>query len=377
MMKIGILTFYRVANYGAMLQAFALWQFLASYGHDVKFIRIPKTSPERIPLWRCFVARSIHGVRMKLKQYVRHSVTDFAAAYPQTRMCHTLKQLRSISNSFDAIIVGSDQMWNPLWCSGRSLPYVMLEFAPEHARRISYAVSFSTTEWKLAQNAKLAGELLKKFSSISVREESGAKLVEQLSGRTDARCVLDPTLLKSADFYRSIFDTPGNGIQNAQSYIFCYLLDEWSDPCSETRALEVVKSALSVDSVITDQVNVTGRLHLLSTRFSIRTKVSVPEWVRRIELSEFVFTNSFHGTVFAILFHKPFVSLLLRGRVSGMNERLISLTNRLGLTSRVVYADNIESVKFAVDNRIDWADVDARVKHLREESTDWLNRALS
>ena len=86
-MKIGIVTFWRVANYGAMLQAYALWKYLEVRGHEIVFIAHPHLAPRRLPLWQCFISRRLEGVRIKLKGSVRHLMTAFAAP----RICPVLR----------------------------------------------------------------------------------------------------------------------------------------------------------------------------------------------------------------------------------------------------------------------------------------------
>jgi hypothetical protein len=138
-MKIGIVTFYRAANFGAMLQAYSLMNVLERMGHEVVFIRHQRCAPKRPPLWRSLVSRSLKWVKVKFKNYVCHPITDFAASYPPTKYCETIEEVKLATADCDAFIVGSDQMWNPLWCSGASLPLVMLDFAAEGKTRVSYA----------------------------------------------------------------------------------------------------------------------------------------------------------------------------------------------------------------------------------------------
>lgn len=377
-MKIGIVTFFRVANYGAMLQANALRRFLESMGHEVVFISHPRVVATKMPLWRVFVSRGLKGVKIKLKNYVRHSITDFAATFPQTKLCRTMDEVRQATADCDAFIVGSDQMWNPMWCSGRHLPLVMLNFAPEGKPRIAYAASFGTTVWREDQNAKQAGKLLRKFAKISVREESGVKLANELSWRTDAVQMLDPTLLHSADFYRKIIAEAGVAIpSHSQPTIFRYILDEWDDASASQKAFEFVKGKLNLKDTDSDRIPVRGPLALLCKLLGVTAKVSVPVWLSKIATSDFVFTNSFHGTVFAILFHKPFVSLLLRGRMSGMNERALSLLKKLGLENRAVYADDQLAIKAAVESKIDWRLVDDALISQRVKAIDFIESALN
>ena len=377
-MKIGIVTFFRVANYGAMLQANALRRFLESMGHEVVFISHPRVVATKMPLWRVFVSRGLKGVKIKLKNYVRHSITDFAATFPQTKLCRTMDEVRQATADCDAFIVGSDQMWNPMWCSGKHLPLVMLNFAPEGKPRIAYAASFGTTVWREDQDAKQAGELLRKFAKISVREESGVKLANEISGRTDAVQMLDPTLLHSADFYRKIIADAGVDIpKHNRPTVFRYMLDEWDDVSASQKAFEFVKGKLNLKETDSDRIPVRGPLALLCKFLGVTAKVSVPVWLSKIASSDFVFTNSFHGTVFAILFHKPFVSLLLRGRMSGMNERALSLLKKLGLESRAVYADDQLAIMAAVESKIDWRLVDDALISQRVKAINFIESALN
>lgn len=377
-MKLGIVTFYRVPNYGAMLQAYSLWKYLEACGHEVVFIQHKRCVAKRMPLWRCFVSRSLKGARTKFKNYVRFPMIEFAKNYPQTRYCETIDDVKIAAADCDAYIVGSDQMWNPLWCSSNeNLPLVMLDFAPEGKPRISYAVSFGTREWRVDQNAAEAGRMLKKFAAISVREESGVELVKMLSGREDAKWLLDPTLLHTADFYREIFKDLDRGENsNQKPYIFNYVLDEWADGNNEARALECVKKSLDIEAVKNDRVPVEGSLSFFAKMFEVQAKTSVGKWLSLIANSEFVVTNSFHGTVFAILFHKPFISLLIPGRMSGMNERILSLLKILGLEDRVFNSGEEDKIKVATNSVINWDSVDSVLSRQRENMVLFLSTCI-
>ena len=376
-MKIGIVTFYRVANYGAMLQAYSLMNILNRIGHEAVFIRYKFFAPKRLPLWHSLVSRNLKGVKVKLKNYICHSITDFAASYPQTKYCETIEEVKLATADCDAFLVGSDQMWNPLWCSSASLPLVMLDFAAEGKPRVSYAASFGTKEWREDQNAAEASRMLKKFKVISVREESGVKLVESLSGRTDAKCLLDPTLLQNAAFYNEIIAKSGIRCDKVnESYVFNYILDEWSNVGEMQTVLGVVKDKLNISKVVTDRKYAPGLLSLLCRVLGVKGKIKVPEWLEAIASSEFVFTNSFHGTVFAILFHKPFVSVLIKGKMSGMNERALSLLKKIDLEERAVYSDEIEKISSLVDKPINWDEVDSRLDELREVAKEFLGKSL-
>ena len=359
-MKIGIVTFFNVPNYGAMLQAYALWHYMESRGHEVEFVAHPFCTQKPIPLWKCFVSRHLKGVRNKLSGIVHHTITEFAESYPKTRQFERYEELADLKDRYDAVIVGSDQMWNPKWCGKPNcIELLFLGFAGEKTLKASYAASFGTTHWSAESVALRTGELLRLFKGISVREESGVKVVEELSGRKDAVCLLDPTLLKTAEFYRSIA-----GKVHSENYIFKYMLG-WSDPDEADGVVHAARDAKGMLEVVDDKTSVSGRLGLVAKVFGVKGKVSLPQWLGAIEQSRFVVTNSFHGTVFSILFHRPFVALKIKGEMSGMNERAATLLKTVGLEDRFLYADDTAGIKRAVGSEIDWPSVDEKLKARR------------
>ena len=376
-MKVGIVTFFCVPNYGAMLQAYSLWKYLEERGHEVEFIDYAFGNARRIPLWKCFVSRRFHGyldaIRKKLKAYVRFNIVQFSDAFPRTRRIVTFAELEEAGRKYDALIVGSDQMWNPLWCSGGALPVVMLDFASRGKKRIAYSVSFGTKEWKKEQKADEAARLLRKFDAISVREESGMKLVQELSGRNDARWMVDPTLLHSASFYELLLNCECRG---RTRYVFSYMLDEWLGGENVESVLRVVMTARGVDEIHSDRMSASGLLSPICKMLHVPSKVSVGTWLSEIANSDFVVTNSFHGTVFSILFHKPFLTMPVSGKMSGMNERVVSLLSMVGLESRIINTKDLDGCGNLVGATIDWDEVDRRLDIERSRADAFFKEAL-
>lgn len=160
-------------------------------------------------------------------------------------------------------------------------------------------------------------------------------------------------------------------------YIFNYVLDEWADGDNEARALECVKKSLDTEAVKNDRVPVEGSLSLFAKVFGIQAKTSVGKWLSLIANSEFVVTNSFHGTVFAILFHKPFISLLIPGRMSGMNERILSLLKLLGLEDRTIDPKQAEKIKNIMNVDVDWSVVDSVLTQQRGKAIQFVDSKLN
>ncbi len=373
-MKIAIVTYYRAINYGTMLQAFALWKHLERLGHQVVFVAHPHTTVTRPSLLDALFSFRLkkEGLQMnRLERYVRFPMTGFADAFPQTKLCRTMEDVARETRDCDAFVVGSDQMWNPPWSIRLHPSLVLLDFAAPGKPRYAYAVSFGTTTWPERVDATATRAALEKFARISVREESGLDLVRQLSGRTDAARLLDPTLLHPADFYRSLFaDSAASAAPGP--YVFRYVLSDWDPEHKADRACAAVQETLGVARVEGDLEPVRGALAPLCRLAHITAKASVPTWLKKIHDAEFVFTNSFHGTVFSILFHRPFVTLLHQGGASKMNERVTSLLAMVGLEDRMGTADEIPALQAAARRPIDWASVDARLVAGRAKSEAFL-----
>ena len=368
-MKIGIVTFFCVPNYGAMLQAYALWKYLEGRGHEVEFIDYAFGNTRRIPLWKCFIARHLSNclevVRKKLKSHVSFDIVRFSDKFPRTRRILNYDVLKDVGKNYDVVVVGSDQMWNPMWCSKDALPVVMLDFVRKGAKRVSYAASFGTQQWRQDQNATLAGQLLKKFDAISVREQSGVELVRTLSGRNDAKWLLDPTMLHSTQAYRKLF----SGAKEKQRYVFSYILSEWAGGEDIGSIIEIIKEVREVNEVRSERIPVKGFLSGICKILNVTSKVSVPEWVALLFHADFVVTNSFHGTVFSLLFNKPFLTIPVSGTYIGMNERITSLLEALRLESRIIIPQDVTRLRDITEQPIDWNSVNIAMS-MKRSSTD-------
>lgn len=270
--------------------------------------------------------------------------------------------LKCLSKRYDLLITGSDQVWNPKWLSQLNglFDFCFLTFADPKTRRISYAASFGhadkTTmkeEWQ-----KIVSEKLKDMDAISVREQSGVSLVRELCGRDDAVQVIDPTLLLEKVYYEGL---AGQSIKRSP-YLFSYMLHGL-----EQEAAEVCK-------------NLSGALHINTLKCDAQkteihsgyTLPATTDWLRDIRDAGFVVTNSFHGVVFCLIFHTPFVVLLIEGEISPMNSRIIDLLMPVGLTHRILRHKNAV-IQGIYDEKIDWNKVDNKIALMREKAIEYLN----
>ena len=360
-MKIGIATFQRTDNYGAVLQAYALQAFLVEQGHEVEIIDYwPLAPPPFLRRWLAVDPRNMllkWQARRKERLFARFRAEQLTLSRPARSHPEELHDLR---DRYDMVIAGSDQVWNPTWLeplAGSDLFYP-LAFAGDHTRRIAYAASFGhrspetiPTAWR-----KIFRERLPAFEAISVREPSGVGLVHALCGREDAVPVGDPTLLLSADRYDALAQPP----RAARPFVFVFALHgqeeaAWPSGWARAKALGLAVHGCRLHPAQWSPGNLTP---------------SPGQWLGWIRQADLVVTNSFHGIIFCLLFHTPFIALAVKGEAATMNSRVAELLALVGLSNRFMDEDQASSAQ-PLDS-IDWPGVDTALHGLRAKSQAFL-----
>lgn len=375
-MRIGILTQPLFTNYGGLLQAYALQRVLRELGHEAVMVRFSRQHlfnrrhGTLLRLWETAwnAGRLLLGrlpldtlLSRRTETFVRRHITPRTAALTSSaRLKRVCRKAR-----FDAYVVGSDQVWRPEYSP--FLPHFFLDFtAGQAVRRIAYAASFGVDAWELSpsQTAQ-CGALLRQFDAVSVREDSAVGLCRSHFA-VEACQMPDPTLLLDASDYANLADEAHEPPRGGQ--LFDYRLDP--SPATEG-ALRTLTAATGLRPFITrpprrlTQENI--RRHPADCTFP-----PVTAWIRSFQDAEFVLTDSFHGCVFSILFHKPFIALGHEGR--GM-ARFRSLLNTFALTDRLADATDTDKIAALARRPIDWASVEARRKAERERALQFLARA--
>ena len=364
-MKIGILTQPLHNNYGGLLQNYALQEVLRRMGHTVITLNI-NYQQYKLPFFKRVIkyigrfVKKIIGVRgilfIDIVQQVNFYNTPQIA---QKRFINKNIQIESFespldknfwdSHDFDALIVGSDQVWR-----SRFSPCILnyfLDFAEEkHVKKISYAASFGIDYWdggyELIEPIK---NLLRQFTAISVREESGVDICSSIFGQ-DAALVLDPTLLLKAEDYKKIIPE----IKKTQSKTCAvYVLDMTSE-----------KQKL-IDNVCCEKG--------LSIKYigcpNRKGFPSLESWLSEILCSDYVITDSFHGTVFSILFQKQFTTIMNESRGAA---RFTTLLNMLDLQDRLASSKD----ELINEIQIDYAKVENLLDERRKHSYEFISTNL-
>lgn len=361
-MRIGIVTFYHADNYGAVLQAYALQEYLRQAGYLVKIIRYnfdyqpPVGPPRQFRRWFAERAgRSLLGTYLKWQQLwkrsrfrrFREQCLDLSAPYAN------IDELASSSPDCEVYVCGSDQVWNPDYVSRQNVRRAcFLDFGSPSVMRIAYSASFGCDALDQSYRKQNA-PLLRRFFRISVREASAVPLVRQLTGQ-DAVCLPDPTLLLERAAYEKLAVAHPAVRRN---YVFFYGL-------SGIPATELVGLQRRLRQDRGQPILSPFPLCLPWSDFARSVYPDPRQWLFLIANAAAVVTNSFHGTVFSILYERPFVSLRLRGRMAGRNNRMASLLERVGLADRLIDARDHDAAVSLLEQPIAWEAV-------RERLADW------
>lgn len=367
-MRIGVITHPLRLNYGGILQAYALQRVLQDMGYDSVYI-------DWLPYRFQWFSIKTYFIRFlwKLKWLGREEIRVFADYYyyraykkinkfsksnVQIFQIDSFEQLKE--NVFDVIVVGSDQIWRPVYINNIEDAY--LQFAKDwNIKRIAYAASFGVDDWSEYSEEKtvVCRNLAQKFDAISVREDSGVALCRNYLG-VEAQHVLDPTMLVDIKHYMSHINSCKKHYPNRMC--LAYILDESDD---KSRVLGSIAKQQGYNIKQWENIDTPSL-----------KKPTVEEWLKGFYDAEFVFTDSFHGCVFSIIFNKPFIAFGNPGR--GM-ARFNSLLKMFGLEELLITSvDQFtpELVDRAI-SRFSDGSIQQRLYELREYSYDFLKKALS
>lgn len=379
-MRIAILTLPLNTNYGGIIQNYALQTVLQRMGHEVytintswpkqkmSFTKDPLLIPKRLIkklLGRkdgiIFLERKINRDKSIVQQHVRRFINE---KINLTQPYHTKRDLSEFDKEkFDAVIVGSDQVWRIAYAHPDIETYFLDFIKNKQTKKIAYSASFGTDEIEFSdKQIKRCGELIKEFDIISVREQSAIQLINNIykwKCKTKPVHTLDPTMLLNKEDYIEV--STGYAQENNKGGLFYYILDMTDE---KMKLLQKISSDLGVKPFTISPQS--------TCRFDRAEDKIVPPieaWLQAFNQASFVFTDSFHGSVFSIIFNKEFITIGNQGR--GMT-RFHSLINQFKLQNKFI--TSIDEYTEQAKKPINWNSINMILEQERKFSFDLLKQ---
>lgn len=372
-MKVLIITWLKYNNYGTVLQAYALQHKIKKIGYDVKtlddhgvgFDLIDKKPTKFKILLKLFCATIKYPFNYKnrkkyqdLKKDKEINVFDeFKNKFIDIE--YNLDDKRYLNNHYQAFISGSDQIWSPLKTIFSKHYY--LDFVDKQNSKISYAPSTGQNNCS-DEMKKIIKPLLEDFEYISVREKQGKQILNELTDK-EVKVVLDPTLLLYSKDWDEI--TTKRIIKN--KYIFTYFLSN-NDWYNNYIKLISKKYNLKI-------FNLKNDFNLYLNDDIYKKNISPTEFLSLIKYADYVVTDSFHGSIFSLIYEKEFVCLKRfdDNTSNNQNARLYNLLNIVNLNERFIDKNNQVNL---FDKKIDYKIVNEYLEEEIESSQTYLTNAL-
>lgn len=356
-MKIGIMTFSSAINYGAVLQAYGLKEVLGQMGHDTYVIDYqPHYFHNQYYICRPGFRSLLHhsGCVAWFNFLLKRTVGQKFIGNFRRFLRKNLNLLPfSNINKLDAVVFGSDQIWNPLLCDGNFDKNFFGQGIDKRIKKVAYAPSVGNLH-NLKNKETEFKRLLEHIDYISAREENFAQYITNICSKKSVSCVLDPTLLAGREIFEQLAK---DNITNTEYLLF---FDFFGDKNGREKA---VKLAQNYNLSIIEPFPGDGQK--TNDKYSY---CSPEEFCSLIKNAKIVVTTSFHGTAFSILFNRPFYALEYEPKY---NDRILSLLKSVQLTERFIYRD-----KEITDTLIDWENTNTLLAELRVKSKTYLYNAL-
>lgn len=317
MKSVGILTINDYNNYGNRLQNYAVQEVIKNYGYTAETIQNKKGYYNKN--YKVLLKNNIKNFIKKHSSKPSHKRStkflDFNKNIDMSSIMIDLKHIdKTLNKKYNYFVTGSDQVWNPKF--ERLTDIDLLNFA-DNKRKISFSASFGISE--LPEDKKeYVKQNLQTFKAISVREDAGKKIVEDLTGRTDVEVLVDPTMLLSAEEWDNVSKKPKQ-LKN-DKYILNYFLGE----LPEIWKKEINRVAKENHCEVINILNPNDPFYQTG-----------PSEFLYLEKNAFlVCTDSFHSSVFSIIYDTPFIVFERQDKLVSMNSRIDTLLSKFNLQNR-------------------------------------------
>ena len=346
---IGVVGVPTVENHGSNLSYYGLYRALKYMGYKVVMIERPKSA-----WW------TPHDKPIIFRQN----------PYDEGDLCELFEnklQMQRVNAYADTFILGSDQLWyEGLYaCFDK---FCFLDYINQNKNKITYAASFGRNTYGATQEEKAeAACFVKGIDSVSVREESAVALCKE-EWNIDAHTVLDPVFLCPTDEYNKLADK-AIGVPY-EKYIATYILDP---SLEKQRIVEEVSKKMGLPVVnMTDVADVEDK----SKQWNLKVERDIynEDWLARVRDCDFFITDSFHGTCFAIIFGKEFLSI---GNTYRGLDRFTEILGKLQLKERLVLENDDIKIDNLVEDKIDYVPVKKLLEVEIRKSVEWLRNAIN
>jgi len=397
-LRVGILTFHWTYHIGALLQTFALYNTLRFYFNSVVINFLPRLAVQVMPTINVLkavkkyrgngVGSTLKGFLGEAGNYMLWFTTErrrelyhrqFLKMLNLTSEISTLRELHENLRYFDVVVVGSDQVWRPDFLPYADYAY-LLPFKLEKTKKVAYAASFGVDNLNAIPGKLLTiySRSLRDFGRISIREQSHISWVSKLVG-IKVEHALDPTFLMDASFWKSLALRPDLDRLKDSDFIFIYNLGFEMIKSMEPLLTSLSRRGFQLVAYRTPHL-FPLTLGVSDIRYYAKLKrktgivflgfIDPFEFLYLIAESKYVITDSYHGTIFSILFEKNFISISPRKT----SIRILDLLGLMGLEERV--AHRINEVWKKLDEEIEYRNVRRRIEFHRRRSYDFLISAV-
>lgn len=363
-MRIGILTFHRAINYGAVIQCYALYKTLLNQGHDVEIIDY---RPKYIEKYRMLFYKNDFDNAKGILGKIKYVLSCLCLIYPKyrtnTKFDNFIKERLRLSSPvynetqipryYDVVVFGSDQIWNPAICEGLDKLY-WGQFHKGQMTFVGYALSVGRLELFTPQLLPTIVKYLDNYDYISVRENNLQHFIQQESNR-EATLVCDPSLLLNKKEYEKLTVPP-----KESKYVLLFCLEK--NPYAKKFANNIAKQIAG--SVVQIGANVNPFRRCLDYT---RSCLSPVEFLSYIRYADCIVTDSFHATSFSIIMHRNFYTL----KKQNNNARLETILETVGLADRLVLANTLVHY-----SPVSWLGVDNKIENYKRSSLEYIKTCL-
>lgn len=371
-MRIAILTLPLYTNYGGILQCYALQTVLQRMGHDVKVLTKPRYGFKYYLIYPFAVLKRMFrrilfneniGILKAPHEIIRRDIDKFI--YARINFYSSKNWKLSVPLKFDAVIVGSDQVWRPSYCL--DIETMFLSFlGNSRVKRIAYAASFGRDDCLEFSKSQLENckELLQSFNGVSVREKSGVDICKNIF-KVDAVQLLDPTLLLNSNDYSDLIQKVEDPFSDRTMFVYILDYSEEKKKLVDQIAREKCLKVYWINEEILNS----------DVSWRKRVKKSIEQWLYCFNNATFILTDSFHGCVFSIIFKKQFIAIANEER--GVN-RFNSLFKSLFIDDRLIFSvADYEMKKVQLSKDIDYDKVSKVLECERERSCSFIMSLLN